>query len=125
MRSSASKIHQSAQGCLVHNVIPNLTPPPGWVLQHVTPEYVHTEFGKVYDVDVHAQWRNGKGDKFELFIEIQKNILEKSFCEKCKVLTKMNLRNPRKIFIVIKEKNIPTDSMDMWEYLEQTIQVPW
>lgn len=122
-RNSASKKHKIIQGVL-KEVLSNLSPPPGWILQHVYTEYVYPTAGKEYKIDVHAQWRKIP-DKYELMIEIQKNMAEKEFSEKVKHFTMLNKRDSKRIFNVIEEDNVPDDAMEMWDYLEEQIQVPW
>ena len=122
-RNSCTPTHKMAQGIL-KEVLSNLPLPPGWVCQHVETEYLYEGYGKSYKIDVHGQWRY-KGEKYELFVEIQKNKNDKEFIEKSKYFTGINLMDSKKIFIVLWEKNIPSDSMEMWSWFKENIQTPW
>jgi len=123
-KNSASKKHGLIQSILV-SVIENLEMPRGWVLQHVETEYPYDSYNKVYKIDCHAQWRSNKKEKYELLIEVQKNLNEPSFLEKVEKLKMINKMDSKKIFNIIHEDNVPDNMLDAYDYLKSRIQYPW
>ena len=122
-KSSASKIHKISQSVL-KEVITNLHLPPGWILQFVDTEHLYEEYGVTYKIDVYARWRY-KSEKYELFVEVQKNESEKEFLEKMHYFINLNKCDSKKIFNIVWEKDIPENSLEMWDWLKGHIQVPW
>ena len=122
-RGSQSRKHKLIQKVL-ENVIENLNLPPGWTLQHVKSEYDYDNLGFRYRVDVHAKWSH-RGDKHELFIEVQNNLIEPDFIAKSKTFTNLAKREKNKDYIIIKENEVPMDVFEMEDYLKDKLSYPW
>ena len=127
VKSSASRKHQIIEKH-IENIIENLTLPPGWVLQRCKPEETDLETNNRPDVMVVWSKHGGKKrGKYILFIEIQKDMSNKTFKEKLKHYSLMVHNRSLYSFLVINEEEAPNDIFELDDYLTDriTYNLPW
>jgi hypothetical protein len=124
VKNAASRKHKHIQAT-VKNVIDNIQTPRGWILQRSRCEDSYEFMGRCYKPDVMVKWANGKGEKFILFIEVQNNLTEPSFLAKSKDFVELAKRGKGIDYIIIEENKCPDNWLELEEYVEQQIPVPW
>lgn len=122
VKNAASPKHRYIQN-MVEQVAEDITP-GSWQVK-VFKEYKEDPY---FRPDVRIVWSKQYGRKYhEVYVEVQKNLTEKSYCEKVKSMVEKDKLVPTFCFVEIREEIISDNWNEAYRQIRDHLEmaVPW